>query len=633
MVYNISFQVCGLILVTMIMLIFFRYKTLHRMNEVAFSVLLLSVFSCVVMDISSIIALRSQERIPLSLINFICKFYLLTIINVAYSLLIYTLIEVYRRRKKLFRFFLLYLLPLLAGIWIYITNPIYSYINDREIYTYGICVNATYGIAILYLLICLGYIFRFRRQINRNRLISICFLIIVWFITALIQFIHNEWLLVGFAMSLAVTFMYLKLENPDVNLDETSGAFNSHAFATYLTYLEQGGSTYSIITVIIDDYRFITETFGYKNSKLLLCEITSFLSEQKGARVFRSSEDDFSIIFEQKEYMQKALPAIRERFTKPWKVSSLSLKLSVSICYIPDSQIISSIGDSYEIIRYFITKNYKAEKSALTCIDSNAIEQKRAIDKAENALHFALANNTIQVFYQPIYSTEKNCYTCAEALVRIPDEDGHFLSPDLFIPIAEQNGLIIQLGETVFEQVCSFIHENNLAAKGVEYIEVNLSVVQCIKETLAQDFKQIMDRYDIPYSMINLEITETAAINSEAILLSNMEALRELGVTFSLDDYGSGYSNLNYIIELPVQIAKLDKNLIWSYFENKKAMVAIDFSISMLRKLGLKLVAEGIETQEQFQKMLQLKIDYIQGYYFSKPLSGREFLTALDRQS
>lgn len=633
MVYNISFQVCGLILVTMIMSIFFRYKTLRRMNEVAFSVLLLSVFSCIVMDISSIIALRNQEKIPLVVTNFICKFYLLTIINVAYSLLIYTLIEVYRRRKKLFRFFLFYLLPLLAGIWIYVTNPIYSYMNEREIYTYGICVNATYGIALTYLLICLGYILRFHRQINRNRLVSICFLIIAWFITALLQFMHNEWLLVGFAMSLAVTFMYLKLENPDVNLDGISGAFNSHAFASYLTYLEQGGSTYSFITVIIDDYRFIIETFGFKNSKLLLREITSFLSKQEGARVFRSAESDFSVIFEQKEHMMTALSSIRQRFTEPWKVASLSMKLSVSLCYMPDSQIISSIGDSYEIIRYFITENYKGKKNALTCIDFNAIEHKLAMDKTENALRFALANNTIQVFYQPIYSTEKNCYTCAEALVRIPDEDGHFLSPDFFIPIAEQNGLIIQLGETVFEQVCSFIHENDLAAKGVDYIEVNLSVVQCIKESLAEDFKQIMDRYEIPYSMINLEITETAAINSKETLLSNMEALRALGVTFSIDDYGSGYSNLNYIIELPVQIAKLDKNLIWSYFENKKAMVAIDFSISMLRNLGLKLVAEGIETQEQLQEMFKLKIDYIQGYYFSKPLSGMEFLTALDKQS
>lgn len=632
MVYNISFQICGLTLVTMIILMFFRHKTLHRTNEAAFSILLLSVFLCIIMDISSIVALCNQDKLPSIITHFICKFYLLTIIGVAYALLVYTLIEVYRKQEKLLQLFTLYLLPLLAGVWVYITSPIYSYINDKEIYTYGICVNATYVLAVIYLMICLGYITHFHKQINRNRLVSISFFIISWIGTACIQFLHNEWLLVGFAMSLAIVFMYLKLENPDENLDRASGVFNSHAFATYLPYLEQGGSTYSTITIMIDDYSFIIETFGYKNSKLLLREIAAFLSNQEGGRIFRSSESDFSLIFEQEEYMDKALAAIRQRFTEPWKISSVAMELSISICYMPDSQVLTSIGDSYELIRYFAAESRKAGKHSLTCIDSNSIERKLAFDKAETALSYALAKNLIQVFYQPVYSTEKNCYTCAEALVRILDEDGHFVSPDFFVPAAEQTGLILQLADNVFEQVCSFIHENDLMARGVEYIEINLSVVQCMKESLAQDLKRIMDCYGVPYSMINLEITETSAVHSEKTLLPNMEALRALGVTFSLDGFGTGCCNLSYIAGLPVQIAKLDKQFIWSYFENTKTMVAMNFSISILRQLGLKLVAEGIETQEQLQEMLRLKIDYVQGYYFSKPLSAKEFLNALDKQ-
>jgi len=584
------------------------------------------------MDISSIIALRNQDRLPPMLTSFICKFYLLMIIGVAYILLNYTLIEIYHKQEKLLRLFMFYLFPLLTGIWIYVTNPIYSYVNGRDLYTYGICVNSTYGISVFYLLTCMGYLLYFRKQINRNRFSSILFLIVAWMITALIQFLHNEWLLVGFAMALSMTYMYIKLENPDENLDRASGAFNSHAFATYLPYLEQGGWTYSTITIIIDDYRFLIETFGYKNTKILYHEIASFLMEQEGGRAFRSAESDFSLIFKQKEQMEKALKNIHQRFAKPWQIASLNIKLAISICYMPDSQVLLNGGESYELIRYFIMENYKAEKCAVTCIDSNAIDQKLEMDKAEKALCDALSNQTIQVFYQPIYSVEKSRYTCAEALVRIPDGKGNFLSPDFFVPIAEQNGMIIQLGETVFEQVCSFIHEYDLPKKGLEYIEVNLSVVQCMKESLAEDLKQIMDRYEVPYSMINLEITETAAIHSEKILLSNMAALRNMGVSFSLDDYGSGYCNLNYIVGLPVQIVKLDKQLVWSYFENKKAVVAMDFSVSMMQKLGLKLVAEGIETRQHLQKMIQLKIDYVQGYYFSKPLSEKEFLHELEQQ-
>lgn len=632
MIYHIPFQICGLILVTLILTMFFCHKTLRRTNEVAFSVLLFSVFFCIIMDITSIVVLQNQNHLPLLLTNFICKFYLFTIIEVAYALLVYTLVEIYHKQEKLLQLFILYLFPLLTGTWIYITNPIYSHINDREIYTYGICVNTTYTIAFLYLLICLAYLLYFRSQIKQNYLFSILFFILSWMGAALLQFLHNEWLLVSFAMSFCIVFMYLKLENPDENLDLESGAFNSHAFATYLPYLEQGGSTYSTITITIEHYYFIIETFGYQNYKLLFHEIAAFLSKQEGGRVFRSAESDFSIVFEQKEDMNKALAVIRQRFTEPWQIPFLTIELSVSICYMPDSQVISSIGNSYDFIRGFITEKYKTEKYTLSCIDSNTLERKLAVEKTIKSLRTALEQHMIQVFYQPIYSIEKNRYTCAEALIGIPDTEGHYISPDFLIPIAAQNGMILELGENVFEQVCSFIHKNDLIAREVEYIEIPLSVIHCMKESLAQDLKQIMDRYEVPYSMINLKIKELTTIHTEKTLLPNMKSLQELGVTFSLSDYTRGYNPLNCISKLPIQIIKLDKQMIWDYFENTDAIAVLNLFLTVIAPLELKVVAEGIETQEQLQEMLRLKIDYVQGYFFSKPLSERDILAALDKQ-
>ncbi len=632
MIYHIPFQICGLILVTLILIMFFCHKTLHRTNEVAFSVLLLSVFLCITMDITSIFILQNQHKIPSILTHFICKFYLFTIIGVSYALFAYTLVEIYHRQEKLLQLFILYLLPLLTATWIYITNPIYSYINDREIYTYGICVNITYAITFLYLLICLGYVLYFRSQINRNCLFSILFFVFSWIGAALLQFLHNEWLLVGFAMSVGIVFMYLRLENPDENLDLESGAFNPHAFATYLPYLDQGGSTYSTITITINHYQFILEAFGYQNYKRLLREIVIFLSLQEGGRVFRSAESDFSIVFEQTEDMSKALAVIRQRFTEPWHISSLMIDLSVSICYMPDSQVISSIGNSYDLIRGFITEKHKMGKYTLNCIDSNTLERKLVIEKTIKALHTALAQHTVQIFYQPIYSTEKNRYTCAEALIYIPDTEGHYISPDFLIPLVEQNGIIMELGKNVFEQVCSFIHKNDLIAREIEYIEIHLSIIECMKESLAADLKQIMDRYEIPYSMINLKIKEMSAIHTEKTLLPNMKKLRELGVSFSLGDYTRGYNTLSCISKLPIQIVKLDKRMVWDYFEDTDNVAAMNLFLTIMAQLGLKVVAEGIETQEQLQEMLRLKIDYVQGYFFSKPLSERDILDALDKQ-
>ena len=174
----------------------------------------------------------------------------------------------------------------------------------------------------------------------------------------------------------------------------------------------------------------------------------------------------------------------------------------------------------------------------------------------------------VEVYYQPIYSTRERCFTSAEALVRIRDEKGEIVPPGIFIEVAEQNGLILRLGEMVFEKVCRCVKEHDIEQYGLHYIEINLSVVQCSYEQLAEDYIKIMEKYNIPSEFINLEITESASMEAKRILLNNMRSLMDYGVRFSLDDFGTGQSNLNYIVDMPVDIVKFDKDMTNAYFEN-----------------------------------------------------------------
>ena len=190
----------------------------------------------------------------------------------------------------------------------------------------------------------------------------------------------------------------------------------------------------------------------------------------------------------------------------------------------------------------------------------------------------------------------------------------------------------MKLGGIVFETVCRFIQEKNPAQYGIEYIEVNLSIIQCGYEYLASSYKKIMKKYKISPKAINLEITETASLSEKRILLENMKELREYGVTFSLDDFGTGQSNLNYIVDMPVDIIKFDKDMIQAYFQNDKAKYVMDAAMHMIHGLDLKIVSEGIETQEQYDVMEQLGISYIQGYYFSRPLQEEDFIAFIKKE-
>jgi EAL domain-containing protein (putative c-di-GMP-specific phosphodiesterase class I) len=201
------------------------------------------------------------------------------------------------------------------------------------------------------------------------------------------------------------------------------------------------------------------------------------------------------------------------------------------------------------------------------------------------------------------------------------------------VPVAEETGLIAKLGERVFEKVCQFIVRNDIGQYGVEYIEVNLSVVQCENKALAKMYMDIMERYKVSPSFINLEITESASIVMRKSLLDNMKALIDYGVSFSLDDFGNGESNLNYIVDLPVEIVKFDKDMTQAYFNNDKAKYVLQAATDMIQGLELKVVAEGVETAEQLRTLERLGIDYIQGYYFSKPVDSKLYIEFLKRRN
>jgi EAL domain-containing protein (putative c-di-GMP-specific phosphodiesterase class I) len=238
----------------------------------------------------------------------------------------------------------------------------------------------------------------------------------------------------------------------------------------------------------------------------------------------------------------------------------------------------------------------------------------------------ALKEDRVEVFLQPIYSVEQERFVSAEALARIRNADGSILPPGQFIPVAEETGLVDQLGERVFEKVCQFIQRERMWELGLEYIEVNLSVIQCESHTLAARYQAIMEQYGIKPSMINLEVTESASIRRRNVLMYNMDKMIKYGVSFSLDDFGNGESNLNYIVEMPVEIVKFDRDMTKSYFENSKGKLVMETATRMILDLGLKIVSEGVETEEQLETMKKLGVQYIQGYYFSKPLPEDEFV-------
>ncbi|MDE7270981.1 MAG: EAL domain-containing protein, partial [Acetatifactor sp.] len=294
---------------------------------------------------------------------------------------------------------------------------------------------------------------------------------------------------------------------------------------------------------------------------------------------------------------------------------------------LPDPSLLRNVEEIFQMLRDFrVGKREHPEENSIL-LDEKKISQYKEREETEALIRSAIEEDRIEVFYQPIYSTKQKRFVSAEALVRIRNTDGSIMPPGRFIPIAENNGLISRIGEIVFDKTCAFIRENHLRERyGIEYVEVNLSVRQCEDTKFADLYISIMKKYDMDPSCINLEITESASIQTRNNLLENMRILIDYGVKFSLDDFGNGESNLNYIVNMPVSIVKFDRDMSQDYFANQKAKFVMEAAMHMIHDMGLEIVSEGIETKEQMEAIVELGIEYIQGYYFSKPLPGDEFL-------
>jgi len=291
-----------------------------------------------------------------------------------------------------------------------------------------------------------------------------------------------------------------------------------------------------------------------------------------------------------------------------------------------------TLDNVVDLMDYSLNELVENSDVLLLRASEKSVAKKQREGQVLQVLTKAVHEDGFEIYYQPIYEVERKKFTSAEALVRMKNTEIGFVGPDEFIPLAEKNGMILELGEFVFKNVCKFIKENQIWKYGVEQIHINLSVVQCMQENLAEKFLNIMKELELPSEFIKLEVTETAAVVSSACLSMNMNALVDQGVKFALDDYGTGFSNAVSLIEYPYNTIKIDKSVVWAAMDNENAKKVLKHSISMLKSLEMNIVAEGVETLEQANELAEMGCDFFQGFYYSKPIPGEAFLEFVKKQ-
>ena len=616
---NIELQSCSLIMLLILLLIFIREKGLDSVSRQRYERALLSCIFCLTMDILSVYLIYDAvfEGGYVFFARIVCKFYVLLLMYQAYQGFVYALGDYFtgKRHRKLRLVFRIWIVSGLIAVVILPTN---FYMDGMDVYSYGLSNYAAYFVVGALIITCIVMTAARAGVTSERRRWAILLWQGGWLVAAIVQFVCPTLLISGFAAAMGMVLIHAELENPNEGIDRTTGQFSANALISYVTDRYLHDMSFASMHVRL---HFLSRNVDLETIQTVLLRCANFLAQSSTVKVIRLTDDTFVVLMKNADELEKEYQRISDGIE-----AAVGLPLEYSYIRMPDSDIVNSAEEYFRLHHYY-DNLFTGRISEV--VDKAAVERLRRYDRVQELVRSALDDGRVEVYFQPFYEVATKRYTSAEALVRINDRDGTVINPGEFINIAEENGLIVPLGIEIFRQVCEFLSDGRAEEAGLRSVEVNISVAQFDRENPAEFVMRLLDIYHLKPGLINLEITETASSMARQLLVSNMERLREIGVSFSLDDFGTGRSNLDYFVEMPVERVKFDYSLTQQYLDNDRAHCVIESVVEMVHHMGLSVVSEGVETQEQLDAMCGLGVEFIQGFYFSKPLKREEFIAFL----
>ncbi|HHB1596501.1 TPA: putative bifunctional diguanylate cyclase/phosphodiesterase [Vibrio campbellii] len=409
--------------------------------------------------------------------------------------------------------------------------------------------------------------------------------------------------------------------------DNASGMANRAHLLLNINELIESKSTHaSIFYIQIEEIKSYLNQYGSELVDGLVEKLLQTLSHlpSPNCTVYRVHDDDFAILVLDEvplEDLQIYAKTIKRNYHDAVVEKGQYLGSNISIGLYP---CIDPEHSAEEIVR----------KAARTCQYANEKNKDRiavysqktqyAVDRyffIEQGLKNALEERTLSVKFQPIVSASDLQVVSFESLVRWRSKEFGEIYPDEFIPVAENKGLIVELGYQVFEKACQFIKSYRERYKNEVRVNVNVSVLQLLNSEFPSKIKAMADQVGIEPQAIVLELTETFILDNNQAAIAPLNTLRELGFSLSMDDFGAGYSSLNCFFDLPMTQIKIDKSMAWKTLTNRSSREYLKFLITMCREQNIEVVIEGIEDAKMCDFFAEMGVDYLQGYWFSKPLS------------
>ena len=510
------------------------------------------------------------------------------------------------------------------------THTVFN-VTTAEGYTRGPLMIALYIIAGIYGLSAAGYSFAVREYLPAEKWAALISVFVLTVIAVIVQMIKPYYQVELFSTSIGSLMIMLLVMRPEESIDASVNISSWKAYRDDLRNIVRSGQRVQIVVVRMGNADEIRSYIGENKFNDFVKEVAD---EIEG--LYNRLHVRISLYFERPgtfylilDDMGVDVPALVPDFVdatteRVKRYADQGVRFDPKFCVIHVPDDMNTFEDIINMGHRF--KRLGAHDQVLF-VASGLVGSRdyRIISHIDGILNRIITENTLERVYQPIFDIRENRFRSAEALARIRDTEYGTISPAVFIPAAESAGLMWPIGKIILETVYRFISRHDLESLGLSYIEINLSMAQCLQRELPETIRRLQDKYGVSPSQVNFEVTETMFGNLSGVMEKNLRELAAMGYTFSLDDYGVGYSNIQRLKSLPLSLIKVDKSLVDDMF-SEDGKVIIENTVHMMQGIHKKLVVEGVETKEAVDALSSLDCDYIQGYYYSRPLSAGDFV-------
>lgn len=379
----------------------------------------------------------------------------------------------------------------------------------------------------------------------------------------------------------------------------------------------------AVMKIYLESFKTLNDTFGYEFGEQLLAKVAAYFAAHEGCQVFRYAGVEFILLIEQASYAQAMDLAdeITERFGQVWKIRNTDCLCSVHVGAITYPGLPTSAKELLKMLDYAVNDSVEAGLNTSVFYDSQFHVKIQRRQQIAGMLQEAVREDLFEFQYNPVYSCVQSRFARAETSIRLFVPQIGPVSAAEFLPLAEDSGQIVEFQYYAIEKTCAVIRE--LMDQGVEFesIALPISAILFFQMDMVDQVGALMEKYHLPPKKLAFKINESVLTTAYVNANIAMQELSDLGVELVLSNFGTGYSGISSILDLPVDVVKLERMFIWQLEISERSECLIEGLVGIARKLGLKVIAEGVETENQLQKLSQFGCEYEQGFYYSSRVS------------